>query len=151
MSVIRNGFETNSSSSHSLVISEDLDFAPDTNFGPIKDGVLTVDGVTNFGWQWDIWCKPGDKLNYLYLEAHGQDRKDRLNQIVTSNLGITEIQYFGSSDPDQVRISYNAGIDHQSINTSEEVWSMTDAQIWEWLTNPNSCIHGGNDNETGPW
>jgi hypothetical protein len=151
MSVIRDGFETNSSSSHSLIISDDLDFAPDTNFGPIKDGVLTVDGVTDFGWQWDIWCMPGDKLNYLYLEAGSEVRKDRLDQIITENLGVAKIQYFGSADPDSVRSSYRAYIDHQSTGTSSDVWSMTDAQIWGWLTNPNSCIRGGNDNETGPW
>ena len=139
-----NAFETNSSSSHSLVLSPDnIEYIPDTYFGIIdKEGTLFVNiKDVNFGWQWEIWNSAEEKLQYLYLDhKYNTQYIHDLEQLLIEKLSIVSVLWV---DDDNY-----SNIDHQSNGTSYEI---TIDKAWDFLTNPHSVIRGGNDNEEGPW
>lgn len=150
MKKIRSGFETNSSSAHSLVIdhSDESVIHPISELGFIDEAnFLNVDGETYFGWEWNIWNSPGDKVNYLYIDSGGSDERiQRLKDILMKNTGTFGVNFLSISDS-----KYDPYVDHQSRGNSEEVFEMTDDNIWRFIMNPNSKFRGGNDNEYGPW
>lgn len=144
MKQIRQAWETNSSSSHSLVLENTPGMPVDaTHFGAVEDNILRVIfQETCFGWQWDVWDTPIEKLAYLILDGLDVERAER---ILTRNLNVKT-----TIIPELDNTNYNAYIDHQSIGTSWEVRNSSDEEIWQFLTN-DSEILGGNDNEGGPW
>ena len=139
--------ETNSSSSHSLVVEVGSNSVLNScaEFGPIsEDGELHITPTTqDFGWQWAIWDDPATKLAYL---LHDGFDKERMVSILNANLvgkfGVTSIRLPNLKD--------GYGIDHQSIGTSSEVRDLSDEDVWQFLIGP-SVIRGGNDNEPGPY
>lgn len=149
----RRTWETNSSSSHSLVLV-DLDKTPPLTaagaFGPVVDGELVVHPIQReFGWQWEAWEDPATKVMYLLLDGFN---RDRLQAILDGRLvgrdGVARVKLpEGDSSGRDENHSY---IDHQSAGTSAPLRSKTDDQVWSFLVGP-SIIRGGNDNDEGPW
>lgn len=151
---IRRTWETNSSSSHSLVLV-DLDKAPPLTpagtFGPVVDGELIVNPVQReFGWQWEVWEDPATKIMYLLLDGFDRNRLQAIldNRLVGQD-GVVRVKLpEGDSSATGDAYSY---IDHESVGTSAELRDKTDDQVWAFLVGP-SVIQGGNDNDqNGPW
>ncbi len=152
----RRGWETNSSSSHSLVLDPlaKAVFREAAEFGFVKDRVLTIHGNEDFGWEWEIWTDPSDKVNYLLIDGFPPDRMIRL---LIANLDIDDVKIAVLQDVEGIG-GRSAGmelkggsIDHQSVGTTAKIRSLSDEEVWAFITNPNNMIRGGNDNEEGPW
>lgn len=149
---IRRAWETNSSSSHSLVLV-DLDTAspltPAATFGPVVDGELIVNPIQReFGWQWEVWEDPSTKVMYLLLDHFDRARLQAIldNRLVGQD-GVIRVTLPPKDPPD----TYNSYIDHESAGTTEELRGKTDDQVWAFLVGA-SVIRGGHDNTTaGPW
>jgi hypothetical protein len=149
---IRRSFETNSSSSHSLVLDFNLDEdgAVDTicdfaDFGTInEDGFLEVRALTvEFGWQWEVWSDPGTKVAYMLLDGFSQHR---MQLILHSNLSSMYPQIKGIILPN----IEDGHIDHQSVGRTGMIAGAPDDIVWKFISG-NSAIRGGNDNSDGPW
>lgn len=153
--LIRHGFETNSSSSHSLVISPDNDVLTDVSkLGVYEDSTegrkFIVSGNTKFGWEWEIWDYPGDKLFYILIDGASEELTNEMRQMVATKAEV-EFKNVIFDGIDNCNDNYSCYIDHQSLGTSSDVRRMETEEIWQFIMNPNSCFRGGNDNQCGPW
>jgi hypothetical protein len=151
---IRAGFETNSSSAHSLVLPADGEttLSKTSQLGFIDEAnELHISGNTCFGWEWEIWDYPGDKVNYLIIDSgHDEGLINRLKRVIMDNTGTFNV-VFDSIVEAKEQGSYNTYVDHQSIGTSAPVRKFNDEQLWNFIMNPSAMIRGGNDNSDGPW
>jgi hypothetical protein len=148
---VRDGFETNSSSSHSVVISgTDNVFSDFAMLGILDGDTLHIDGETNFGWEWEIWSMPGDKINYIIIDSDDEAVTERIVELIKEKTGAKHVE-FTSLDAAKKEGSYNAYVDHQSIGTSAEVRGLDNESLWKFIMNPESSFRGGNDNSDGPW
>jgi len=104
-------FETNSSSSHSLSISEDSDGVLDTII-PDDTGSITLTGG-EFGWGYESYNDPMSKANYLAVFADkNADMTEMLIKVLKSHTGAKSIIFdFSTEDYNHINYSY---IDHQS-------------------------------------
>jgi hypothetical protein len=154
----RQGWETNSSSSHSLVLdpSGEATFRKAAEFGFVEDGVLTIHGKTEFGWEWEIWDDPGDKVNYLLIDGFPVER---MVHLLTTRLNVEDVKFemvrkmegIGNRNAGWELVDEKGSIDHQSRGTSGRIAAFDDDRVWAFLTNPKCMIRGGNDNSEGPW
>ena len=148
---VRDGFETNSSSSHSVVISDtDNVFTNVAMLGAIEGDTLHIEGETAFGWDWEIWSMPGDKINYILIDSDDEAVTERIVELVKEKTGVKHVD-FPSLTTARAANSWSAYVDHQSIGTSVEVRSLDDESLWKFIMNPESSFRGGNDNSDGPW
>lgn len=152
---IRNGFETNSSSSHSLTLVSELTVQPDYNIGDLEGTVLTIPGEFGFGWQWDIWDDAMSKIAYIYLDrcCHGNHDKDTVPDPESLARLCSILTTYSGKEIKTIKLSEDGYhyIDHDSAGTTSELWQQSDEAIWKFITNPGCAIRGGNDNEEGPW
>lgn len=146
---VRDGFETNSSSSHSVVISDSDNTFTDLAYLGIIDGeTLHVEGETIFGWEWELWSMPGDKLNYILIDNDNDELiRERLINLIKEKTGVKHVDFPGIDGGGE----YNAYVDHQSKYTSGKVLELGDDDLWKFIMNPESAFRGGNDNDDGPW
>lgn len=152
----RRGWETNSSSSHSLVLDPKAEavFRKAAEFGFVKDGVLTIQGKSDFGWEWEIWDDPSDKVNYLLIDGFPPRR---MIDLLIANLGVDEVKIEILNDVEGIGgrssgMEVSGGsLDHQSAGTTARIQALSDEEVWAFITNPENMIRGGNDNEDGPW
>lgn len=148
---VRDGFETNSSSSHSVVISDvDNAFTDLSYLGQLEFGgkTLHVEGETRFGWEWEIWSMPGDKLNYILIDNDNDELvRERLVNLIKEKTGVEHVDFPDFDNAPE----YGAYVDHQSSGTSQEVLRLDDDELWRFIMNPESAFRGGNDNDEGPW
>lgn len=153
MHKVREGFESNSSSSHTLVIGDlSMPLIKELNMlGKLDDdGNFVITGNTRFGWEWETWDFPADKACYLRIDCeHNNNRVDQLREVIGKNVGVEpwRVIFEGIDDADK---SYSYYIDHESVGTSSEVFCGGDDAIWNFIMNPSAKILGGNDNEDGP-
>lgn len=130
----KNVFETNSSSTHSLVVSN-KERSYDYEL-PVEDGVLTIP-FGEFGWGPDILVDPIDKLSYLITDRINiydipediKNDEDAIQELIMESEAIQEIVDVIKSccsNVDEVRFelgdSWNpfGYVDHQSCGTSRE-------------------------------
>lgn len=145
MKKIRASFETNSSSAHTLVISDneisntinDLGYF---SFNQDKKIFHVSGGETEFGWEWLTYSYPPTKANYLYLDGD----KERLTNIILEQTSADEVVF---QDINEANYPY---IDHQSQGCSTPIFNLSDEEVWHFLMN-DSVIRTGNDNSSGPW
>lgn len=152
MKQIRMGvFETNSSSTHSITISdEQTDALMDTL--PMNESNEVVLTGGEFGWEEESYNDALTKANYLavYIEQWAGDDSDRLKEmferIIKEQTGCTEIVYgrvsrWGDSDPD---LGY---IDHQSVEGYALHWLFESGDdLRNFIFNPESILVTDNDN-----
>lgn len=145
-------FETNSSSSHSLVLDGETSYIQDSYFGDIVNDELIPTGKKEFGWEFEIWDSAADKLMYLCVDASRANDDifmTKIEDLLIKKLNIKSIRWpFGSLN------SSHYGIDHQSVGTTNSLYdgnNFDEDVIWNFLTNPNCQVRGGNDNEESPW
>jgi hypothetical protein len=129
-------FETNSSSSHSISISED-----DKNFlldYMIPDDTGTIELVGGeFGWEWERYTDAETKANYFALDNfNDREALQDLADIITEQTGAK-----------RVLLNISGYIDHQSVGTTR---CLSKAQIKNFIFNKKSILYTGNDNSDAP-
>ena len=134
LQIRKNVFETNSSSTHSLVISN-KERSYDYNL-PVEDGVLTIP-FGEFGWGPDILSTPIEKLSYLItdridlydLPEDIKDDEDAVQALIMESEPICEIvDAIKYACPEVKEVRFEVGdswhpfgyVDHQSCGTSRE-------------------------------
>lgn len=130
-------FETNSSSTHSLVVSNlnDLLEQPFSDID-IKNGSITVE-QGEFGWEWETYSSVYDKLMYLATASkENPEHRQMICDAVKEHTGL-----------DVIFDDENEGyVDHQSSDVPDVVWSLGVEGVKKFLFNPRSVLETGNDN-----
>lgn len=148
-----NVFETNSSSTHSISISEKANGIYDT-IVPDDNGVIVLNGG-EFGWAWNKYNDSLTKLNYVAIYALFQisignakeDIKNLLIEVVKEHTGAKEIIFnFSTTDTEDNNYSY---IDHQSTDAAKDAFYSKE-YLKDFIFNPNSWLFTGNDNDIAP-
>jgi hypothetical protein len=150
----QNVFETNSSSTHSLSISN-INNIDNT----IKDKYLKLNlflRFDEFGWGYDNLETPQDKLTYIltmitnnnfnrYNDNEG-DIKERLLELdVYKRVNNVVKKYTGKDIYTDINIKDFGHIDHQSNDILDE-WLDDEEKIASIIFNSDSCITIDNDN-----
>ncbi len=145
-----NVFETNSSSSHSLVLCETGELLQQPFSDTItKQGVVTVTGG-EFGWNVETFTDVHDKLSYLYTDAmiNSDDDPDPEHNYKLKVLSNAVKEHTGCL----LGFSRSSGywdfgyIDHQSVGICEKVWDGGVEGVKQFLFNPASYFETDNDN-----
>lgn len=134
-------FETNSSSTHSITVS-------DRNNGEYNLPItVKPDWYGEFGWQWETWSSIEEKLAYMircliaydYTEETLQDKIKPIQERL-HNLGID----FELPTYDDWQDGY---VDHEDWyqEEMEDIYN-NDNDLLNFLLSENSYIEGGNDN-----
>lgn len=151
----KNVFETNSSSSHSLTLSES-----DIIAQPFTDEVLRAGTIfvtkDEYGWEWHRYYSTSNKMDYLFTqmfrdsipggnphEVTAQLREDNarfdmLCRVVEEHTGVKVLASPGSS----------GYIDHDSVGVGMDLFDDEEA-LRRFLFTDTSCVETGNDN-SGP-
>ena len=137
-------FETNSSSTHSLVVDEHSSLLEQPfSEAETQQGYITVCSG-EFGWDNDVFYDPGVKLSYLYTDicSSGNDIRrlecmDILKEAVKQHTGLDVV--FDTSD-----CGY---IDHQSAGLCDDVWTKGIDGVIDFVFRTGSHLKTGNDNE----
>lgn len=143
MRIIRKGmFETNSSSAHSIIISNKGTFE---KIKPESDGSITIE-AREFGWEIEDYNSFYVKASYCLTYAKQINDESLiaiLAEVISKNTGATEVVFkpwcFGS---DYSEWGY---IDHQSSDVCAEAFACEES-LTQFLFNPNSSLHTDNDN-----
>lgn len=148
---IRNGvFETNSSSTHSIVInSGEYQIPKDTNID-----ILTGE----FGWEIEYYSGFYDKASYALTYAincgSSNTNLELLNQVLTEHISSESIiTYNGHSYEELIKYiessdgyNYDMGyIDHQSLDEASEIFENSET-LSDFLFSSNSWFETDNDN-----
>lgn len=124
-------FETNSSSSHSVVIDDGIDFK-NVNFG---EEIEILQG--EFGWDEEEFNDVYSKMSYAYTYAKNYGRKEDIEDL--KNV----IEEFSKS---KVKFSDVEGyIDHQSVEEAEEIFRNKET-IKKFIFGKKSYFLTDNDN-----
>jgi hypothetical protein len=132
-------FETNSSSTHSIAIS-DKDCVLDTL--SVVDGVCTIYSG-EFGWEIETYYDAASKASYCltWAKEYGDEtHEDMLKRAVSTQMGGVQVEFEPSGG------LYDWGyIDHQSSDVCNEAFG-SDVSLRNFIFNPNSVLVTDNDN-----
>jgi hypothetical protein len=138
-------FESNSSSSHTIFISEEV-LLLDTSLLPNQNGDLILDGG-EFGWEWERYNDAITKANYAAISSSGVDR-NMLEEVLKEQTGAKNIIFNFSEDWNEDYVNH-AYIDHDSTgNLGEKITN--EESLKNYIFNPNCWLITGNDNSDGP-
>ncbi|NTF16973.1 hypothetical protein G6L37_00840 [Agrobacterium rubi] len=151
-------FETNSSSSHSVTVSQD-ELADDLGISKalLRGGVIRSSlREGGYGWEWRRYYQPSAKIAYLVaqlagLHAHGMRGKDitgaiRKNPKVDRMLAVIEKM---TGCQVQVTGADSCPVDHDSVGVGVDLINDEDKLI-RFIFSENSFIETGNDNSPVP-
>lgn len=147
---IRQGiFESNSSSSHSIFISNTIKDGLMDTIVPDSDGNIHIRG-DEFGWEQADYNDAYTKVSYLSLDVTNmsQTRRDKINTLLneeeTPLMMLTRIikEQTGATS---VTYDFDGYIDHQSHGTTEEAFR-SDEALRNFIFNPESVLTTDNDN-----
>ena len=145
---IRKGvFETNSSSTHSIVISPETPHMYDT-IHPDGNGEIWLNGG-EFGWNWERFDDAKTKANYCAVDQFGNEvNMQMLMDVLKEHTGAKEIMFNFTTnwDVDELNHSY---VDHQSYGTSSKAFE-SKRKLKNFIFNPYSILFTGNDNSDAP-
>lgn len=136
-------FETNSSSSHSIVIGNDEN---DDVVLPIK--VIPM-WQREFDWEWDVWNSIEEKLAYMIralviYDYHDEDSLKEKIKPIQNNLHSIGID-FDMPTYEEFEEGY---LDHPENYHDEMEYIYSDNELLlKFLLNEDSYVRGGNDNE----
>ena len=150
---IRKGFfETNSSSTHSITLGDVDKMSICTLLRPNIDGVVMIDGGSEFGWEQDIYRDSMAKSSYVWIiirdwseptdifSPDSKSKEERLKMfenVIKNQTGCREIIYFDDS----------GYIDHQSVEGDECGWLFESEEVLRnFIFNKNSILETDNDN-----
>lgn len=138
----RSAFETNSSSSHSIVYDKSVKTY--SSITPDGDGYIVLTGG-EFGWNWRRITDPLEKANYYAIDnQHSEDRIDVLKEVIREHTGAKDVVISINSDYRLPNWSY---IDHQSCGTTSDI-TFKD-EIKEFIFG-GGILFTGNDNGSPP-
>ena len=148
--VIRKNFaETNSSSSHSLIIdTTDYDNSDAFKLNRDSKGNIIIE-KKYFNWGWYKTNNVNEKLSYVFAQIYanyGSKISKKINQvrrIVLKFTGAPGIVY----NADSVFDEFN--IDHQSTDLIKQIME-SNSSIKDFIFNPKSWLYIGDDNEDPP-
>jgi len=142
---IRHGvFETNSSSCHSISISEDSGGLLDVIY-PNNDGIIELEGG-EFGWQEEEFDDALTKANYCYIDNfNNPDRLDRLVKVISDQTGVKKENIVLCATLEYSSTKNWSYVDHQSAGTSSEAFE-SDEKLRQFIFNPRSILKTDNDN-----
>ena len=150
-------FETNSSSTHSIVVSYDKKIQYVTNpyqthYATYENGVLRLCEDNSFGWGWEVLTDWKDKFAYAVAELRFRtdELEDLLNK-VKERLGCTEIIIPDRTlwnDETQTEPDYGY-IDHQSHGTLLCFLSETGTNVIDFIFDDKYGVILDNDNNYG--
>ena len=138
-------FETNSSSTHSLSISDIGGLYQTLRH---SDGIISVPlGFYEFGWEQETYYDAESKLAYMMIYARdwskGKEKEffEILKEIVEKQTGCILIN-------DESEGGYDNGyIDHQSVEDCDLHYMFYEPElIRQFIFNPNSYLETDNDN-----
>jgi len=133
-------FETNSSSTHAICLSNKKDrIAGDFK---IRDNTIYIE-PGEFGWGPSQHFDSDTKASYCYTYAmnHDQSKLEILTKTLKKITGY-DIEY-GACDSDYYKYGY---IDHQSVHVCEFVF-MSEENLENFIFCPSSILVIDNDNE----
>lgn len=145
-------FETNSSSTHSLVLCESNNLLPQPFSDNITEQGVVTASAGEFGWNEETFTSVYDKLSYLYTDAmqyaDGNDEpnpaeNEKLRMIVDAVKDHTGCVVGFAKSGGYWDYGY---IDHQSVGLCEEVWEKGVEGVKQFLFNPESYFETDNDN-----
>lgn len=137
-------FETNSSSTHSISISENMDLLD--SITPNEDGNIVLTGG-EFGWSWIRFNDTLTKANYCAVDQKDNEQNlALLVKVLKDQTGAKEIIFYFSEDDNKPNWSY---IDHDSEGNSNTVFK-NEETLRNFLFNPKSILFTGNDNTLPP-
>lgn len=144
-----NVFETNSSSSHSISLS-DSSIISDEMMDTIplnEDGDIVLSGG-EFGWQWEKFNDAFTKANYcaVYVVLYSPHLTDRLVKVIKDQTGANNVIFNISDDVNSSTYSY---IDHDSYDVAEAAFGSDDV-LRRFIFDKKSILYLGNDNEIAP-
>lgn len=135
-------FETNSSSSHSITISDTTELLD--SITPDKDGNIVLTGG-QFGWEIEDYEDALSKANYCAVDVHGNDDYEQmLIDVIKEHTGAKNVIFDFTTDYSQDEDNYSY-IDHQSYGTTHEAFSSNET-LKAFIFNPNSVLRTDNDN-----
>ena len=140
MKTIRKGvFETNSSSTHSLVIMGDGEFEDLSRY----EGEVLEVFPGEYGWEIEDYHSFEEKLSYAYTYAvnYEEEKLDILETFLINNLKVSKVK-FKKNKEDFYKYGY---IDHQSIDTASEIFENIN-NLRFFLLGKNSYFKTDNDN-----
>jgi hypothetical protein len=145
MKIRKGTFETNSSSTHSIVLSQDR----------VLDQIISDDGEGNiiieggeYGWKWESYYSPEEKASYLIsalVSANMFEKIEEVLEIIKNHTGAKTV-----SAPNYGNYNFTGYVDHQSgIIENPEVWSPildSSEEILRFIFSSGSYFTTGNDN-----
>ena len=151
----RNGFVTNSSSSHYIVSHDNVVesiHAPLETMGGV-DGVITIQG-DEYGWSGDTRSSPDEKLSYIVSILHSKfgdeflecDKLSLIREAVFEHTGC----YLEVAKNESGYYPYGY-VDHQSTDVLDEYFDIADvvkfkARILEFIFSSDYSVVIDNDN-----
>lgn len=153
MKIVRHGcFETNSSSAHSVTISDEgLDFDTIIDWKDTGQYVVELEDY-EFGWEIEDYTDPQTKLAYLITDVNycKEELKERLHRLISEvfleHTGLNLVVEASGSD-------YGNYIDHQSVGVAVEAIrengdsdEQIKSNIKNFVFNRESVLHTDNDN-----
>lgn len=141
----QNVFETNSSSTHSITISNEGPLINDGSIEPDENGIVWLYGG-QFGWGYDVFKDNLTKANYcatwigIYSYYDDNDRFEKLEKAIKSVIEDCLMVKIDINSED-----YSSYIDHQSIDELPDNLYSTSDYI-NFIFNPNSVLIIDNDN-----
>ncbi len=135
-------FETNSSSTHSISIAEEISMLMDTDLIPDETATIELTGG-EFGWEWEKYNDAPTKANYAAVfSKNNPDWRELLSNVICKQTGAINVLF------NNMEGSY---IDHQS-DAGEGGAAMeafeSEEKLRQFIFNKNSWLFTGNDNGT---
>jgi len=137
LKIRKNVFETNSSSSHSISISNDKTQLYES-ISPDENGEITIVGG-EFGWEYVAYFDSITKANYCAIDCESH----------SLNLAMLEEVLLEHTGAKKIIFDINGYVDHQSIGTSREAFDSKE-KLKDFIFNPASVLFTGNDNSSPP-
>jgi len=136
-------FETNSSSTHSCVISDKCKLY-DT-ITPDDRGQITIE-YGEYGWEQESYRDPYSKACYALTLTQYQSRKEvglgMLKELLVEHTGATEVVFKEQSSEWHPK----GYVDHQSVDDMIEEIFASKESLKSFIFNPNSSFETDNDN-----
>lgn len=133
-------FETNSSSCHSISISNTGNLFQ--TLYPNDEGNIILYG-DDFGWGIDTHNDVITKASYLvtHLKTISNENEDMFIKVIKEHTGAKNVIMESNGDS-----FYPYGyIDHQSVGEASQVFE-SEMTLFQYLFNPNSILHIDHDN-----
>lgn len=157
LQIRQNIFETNSSSTHSIVVAKNGKIpesrdAYGTVYASYEDGILSLKEGNIFGWGWAVLADWLDKFAYAVAEfQYNEIELEKMLEKVRKCLGCSEIiipKRTLWNDEDKTEPDYGY-VDHQSMGTLLGFLNETGTNVIDFIFDDRYAIVLDNDNNFG--